>query len=212
MTTAPHLQVVKDDGAARRERADEALVDALRRGDPQGPAELFDRYAVHVQKVLTNVMGLDYELPDLLHETFAQALKSVRSLQHGSRLKAWITAIAVHTARGCIRSRQRRRWLRFAPPEQLPEPVAETVSEEARQAMQATYRILGELSADLRVPFTLRYVTGMELKEVADACEVSLATIKRRIAKAERRFVLLARRDAVLAPWVAEGTRWGGSS
>lgn len=188
---------------------DSALVSALQSGHPGAPAALFDRYGKHVQRVLANVLGLDPELPDLLHEVFAQALKSFDGIKDAERLKAWLTSIAVHTARGCIRSRTRRRWLRFGAPEELPEAVARGVSDEAREAMRSTYELLGKLSADLRIPFTLRFIHGMELTEVAESCGVSLATIKRRLAKAEKYFVTLAERDPTLATWVAEGSRWG---
>ena len=50
---------------------DEALTRALQAGHPGAPAELFDRYGSHIQGVLVNVMGIDQELPDLLHESFA---------------------------------------------------------------------------------------------------------------------------------------------
>ncbi|MBW2732056.1 MAG: RNA polymerase sigma factor [Deltaproteobacteria bacterium] len=190
---------------------DSALVAALQSGHPGAPAALFDRYGQHVQRVLANVLGLDPELADLLHEVFAQALKSVRGIKDGERLKAWLTTIAVHTARGCIRSRTRRRWLRFGATEELPEAVAQGVSDEAREAMRSTYELLGALSADLRIPFTLRFIHGMELTDVAESCGVSLATIKRRLAKAERTFIARARREPTLVSWIAEGSRWGRS-
>jgi RNA polymerase sigma-70 factor (ECF subfamily) len=37
---------------------------------------------------------------------------------------------------------------------------------------------------------------------------VSLATIKRRLAKAEKRFAAAAQRDNVLREWLEEGGRW----
>jgi RNA polymerase sigma-70 factor, ECF subfamily len=181
---------------------DEALVEALQQGHPGAPAALFDRYGGHVQRVLANVMGVDPELADLLHEVFAQAMRSIRSIRDGQQLKAWITRIAVFTARGCIRARRRQRWLRFRPDEELPEITAPAVSPELREAVQATYQVLERMSADLRLAFTLRYVHGMELKEVATACGVSLATIKRRLDKAEARFFALAVARPSLASWI----------
>ena len=56
--------------------------------------------------------------------------------------------------------------------------------------------------------FALRFVDGMELTEVAAACETSLATIKRRLARAGARFEAAARRQPVLEEWLEGGTRW----
>ena len=185
---------------------DARLAAALVRGDPSAPAALFDRYGGHVQGVLANLMGVDAELPDMIHEVFARALRSIASLRDGAALKAWLTTIAVHTARGWIRARSRRRWLRPATSpdyfDSVASPTDETRVYESREAIRATYRVLDKLSADLRTAFALRFISGQELTDVAASCGVSLATIKRRLSKAEKRFRLLARGEPALARWV----------
>jgi RNA polymerase sigma-70 factor (ECF subfamily) len=89
-------------------------------------------------------------------------------------------------------------------------PVAEAnnADPEVLEALRCLYEILEKLPAELRIPFSLRFVDKMELTEVAEACDCSLATIKRRISKAERRFVLHARREPALEPWVQQHPRW----
>jgi len=54
----------------------------------------------------------------------------------------------------------------------------------------------------------LRFIEEMPLDDVAATCNVSLATVKRRIGRAEQRFVAIARRDPILRPLVEEGRRW----
>jgi RNA polymerase sigma-70 factor, ECF subfamily len=190
------------------DREDQALVEALLHGSAEAPTLLFDRYGKHVQKVLVNVMGIDPELPDLLHEVFARALGSIRSLREGARLKAWLTSIAIFTARGCIRSRSRRRFFGLSSSQEEAFIPVTTMDPEVREAMRAMYQVMERLPADERIAFTLRFVNGMELAEVAEACQVSLATIKRRLARAEKRFLLFARRHQALLPWIQEGSRW----
>ena len=51
---------------------------------------------------------------------------------------------------------------------------------------------------------------AMELTEVAAACHCSLSTIKRRLSKAEKRFVTIASRDPLLAGRIDASGRWGG--
>jgi RNA polymerase sigma-70 factor, ECF subfamily len=53
--------------------------------------------------------------------------------------------------------------------------------------------------------FSLRYVSGLDLAEMAEACETSLSTLKRRLGRAERRFHAEAKRDEALSRWAAEG-------
>jgi RNA polymerase sigma-70 factor (ECF subfamily) len=75
---------------------------------------------------------------------------------------------------------------------------------EASEALRTTYRLLSSLNIDEQIAFTLRFIEGMELREVAGACGVSLATTKRRLVRAEARFLALARLEPSLAQWVGE--------
>jgi RNA polymerase sigma-70 factor (ECF subfamily) len=186
---------------------DAALVSALMRGDPDARAELFDRHASYAQRVLVRVIGHDTELADLLHEVFARALSQIDRLQDPAALKGWLTAIAVFTAREHIRRRMRSRWLRFLAPEDLPDPPVVGADEEVRESLRKTYAILDRLRVDDRVAFSLRFIEGLDLGEVAAACGVSLNTIKRRLARAEKRFVALARSEPALHDWLERGTR-----
>jgi RNA polymerase sigma-70 factor (ECF subfamily) len=186
---------------------DAALVTAIRDGQAGCTAELFDRYGAHVQRVLANILGFDHELADLIQEVFARALASLNSLNDGAKLKAWLTTIAVFTARGCIRARTRRRWLGLATPAQIGQQPAPRVPEEVREALRSTYEVLEQLPSNERIAFTLRYVHGLDLTDLAEACGVSLATIKRRLAKARHRFMTLARHRPALRVWVEEESR-----
>jgi len=48
----------------------------------------------------------------------------------------------------------------------------------------------------------------MTLPDAAEACGVSLATFKRRLARAEHAFLQAAERRPQLLPWLNAGTRW----
>jgi RNA polymerase sigma-70 factor (ECF subfamily) len=143
----------------------------------------------------------------LLHEVFARALAQIERLDDPSALKAWIAAIAVFTAREHIRRRARGRWLRFFSSEDLPDiPVLEP-GEDIRESLRATYEVLDRLRVEDRIAFALRFIDGIELGEVAALCNVSLNTIKRRLARAEKRFFALARQKPELHEWLEGGTR-----
>ncbi len=188
--------------------SDAALLEALRQGDTRAKGLLFDRYAGHVERVLRRVLGLDPDLADVLQDVFVEALTSIQDVRDPNALRSWLSSIAVFTARRKIRSRVRRRWLMFLAPDAVPEPPSEPPRREDTEALRRTYAVLDRMPTDERIAFALRYVDGMELTEVARACDVSLATIKRRLVKAEQRFVAMARRDPVLEDWVKEGRRW----
>ena len=187
---------------------DPALVEALRRGDPGAPAALYDRYAAYLRRVLARVLGVDDELPEVLHETFAQALASIDKLEDPERLKGWMVRIAVFTARGTIRRRQRRRWLRFGAPHQIPELATDPASAETKMTLDRVFAILEKMPTKERIPFTLRYLEGMQLTDVADASGISLSSVKRHLTRASKRFATLANRDPLLRSWIESSPRF----
>jgi RNA polymerase sigma-70 factor (ECF subfamily) len=188
-----------------------ALVNALRSDRPGAKEAFFQRYVKYVERIITHVIGFDPELADILQEVFARALASIHTLEDPSALQPWLRSVAAHTARKVLRGRSRRAWLRpfvDSAEEERREPAFVGVDLEARLAVQAVYTVLDDLPADDRIAFALRFIDGLELTEVADACQVSLTTIKRRLVRAERRFVTKARRFPELAQWIEGGLRW----
>jgi RNA polymerase sigma-70 factor (ECF subfamily) len=187
---------------------DAELVFALRRGDRQAMTELVRRYGTYVERILSRIMGPDTELPDLLHNVFIVALRRIETLIDPNLLKEWLRGIALLIARNTLRSRRRRRWLTFLAPDELPEVSRDAPEYETNDSVVRTYRALAQLPTDERILFTLRFIDGMEMKEVAEACGVSLSTAKRRMERAKQRFAAFGRRDPVLRELMAQSERW----
>jgi RNA polymerase sigma-70 factor (ECF subfamily) len=187
---------------------DYALVAGIRRGDATAAAALFAQYRGLVERTLVRILGFDSELADAAQETFIRALGSTRLLRDPQALPGWLIRIAVCTASDLIRRRRRRRWLQFfAEPQEIAQQASGLIFEgepdlEARQALVAAQAILSNLPTDERIAFSLRRLEGMEIKDVARACGCSLATIKRRLARAEKRFLARAERYQALASWL----------
>jgi RNA polymerase sigma-70 factor (ECF subfamily) len=175
---------------------------ALRERDPAALAVLFDRHSGQVQRVLARVVGVDSELPDLLQEVFARALSGAASLGDGAAIGDWLTGIAVSVARRCLRRRRRTRWLRFLSPADLSATGARTDGAETDEVVRCTYQVLDRMPPEERIAFALRFLDQMELTEVAAACHASPATIRRRVARAERRFSAAARAQSALRSWL----------
>jgi RNA polymerase sigma-70 factor (ECF subfamily) len=190
---------------------DVALVAALRDHHPGAKAAFFHRHASYVERIITRVIGFDRELADILQQVFLNALSSLHTLEDPRALKPWLARVATLTARKVLRSRSRRHWLRLFV-DQEDESRAERSAPHADlgtlRALAAVYAILEELPTDEHVAFALRFIEGMELTEVAAACEVSLATIKRRLGRAQQRFVDQAKGRPELEEWLERGGRW----
>lgn len=190
----------------------EQLVDGLRAGREWAERELLERHGARVRTVLMRIMGSPAATEDMMQEVFARAFDRISAVHDPDGLGMWLTQFAINVAREEIKRRRRKRWLLFFAPETLPdgEPEACRVDDDidAARAVEAIYEVLARMSPDLRIAFTLRNIEGMPLPSVAAACDVSLATIKRRLARAEEMFGARARNHPVLQGWVEEGDRW----
>jgi RNA polymerase sigma-70 factor (ECF subfamily) len=204
-TKVTHLSDIR---AARDVDDPAALALALRQGEAWAERALLEQRTAHVERILTRILGARGDLDDLVQEVFVRALQRVEELREPRALRGWLTGIAVNVAREAIRAARRRRWLSLVAPHETPEVPAPLASPETRAAVRAFYRVVSELDADAHIAFTLRFVEGMELAEIAGACGVSLATIKRRLKAAEAEFAERAHADEALADWLEEGTRW----
>jgi RNA polymerase sigma-70 factor (ECF subfamily) len=188
--------VQPDEGVAT---ADAELVRAAAAGDRRACEALYDRHAAHVARVLARILGHDPDLSDLLHDAFMVALRRLAELESPELFRPWLTRIAVFHARNLIRKRTRGRWLRLLSGEdRSEEPMSEGPHDEVSEALRAVYAVLAKMPVDERIAFTLRRIDGMELGELAAACDVSLSTIKRRLRRAEELFHAEAMRHPCL--------------
>jgi len=178
-------------------------VEALVRGDEGAAVAFFHEYVSLVERKIVRILGADSDLADATQDVFVRALQSIHRLRDPQAMTEWVLQIAVCTAADWVRRRQRRRWLSFRDPAEMVNSPASTVDASHREALRATYAILDKLNVEERTAFALRVIDGMELKEVALACDCSLATVKRRLARAEARFEKLARLYPCLLPWIS---------
>jgi RNA polymerase sigma-70 factor (ECF subfamily) len=193
------------DGAVARlplHVSDVEILGALHARSASGGAALYDRYHRHVRRVLIRVLGPNGDLNDLVQDVFVTAINTIDRVVGPESLRPWVTSIAVFTARDAIRRRNRRRFLLLTPSEDLPETEAPVPTPELDEALRTTYRVLSKMPADERIAFALRFIDGMELVEVAGACRVSLATIKRRVQRSRQRFVSIASQYDALSEWL----------
>lgn len=187
---------------------DAALVAGVRAGNTVAMAAFYDRYVEDVRRILVHTLGPRLELSDLVQEVFVNVIQSIHLLRQPAALRSWLFQVTVLTARKHLRRNSRRWWLRLWPGDDeadaqpAPEPGLQ-----ASEAVLATFAILKEMGEEDRLVFSLRYIEGMELAEMAAACELSLSTIKRRLARAEKRFHAAASQHDALRAWVSGGDR-----
>jgi RNA polymerase sigma-70 factor (ECF subfamily) len=162
---------------------------------------LVERHGSHVRRVLCRILGgNDSEMADIFQEVMLNAWGSIDGLTRPRALKSWLTQIAIFTARKAIRRRHRRRWLSFF--DRVPEPEVTWAGADLREAAACVYKIFDRMPVDERIPFALRLLEGLDLEATAAACGMSVATVRRRLVRAESRFFKLARQFEALTPWL----------
>ncbi|MBK7863532.1 MAG: sigma-70 family RNA polymerase sigma factor [Archangiaceae bacterium] len=169
-------------------QADAELRALLARRDERAAAWLYDTFEDEVNRIVWSLLGADRDHDDIVHEALCMVLKGAHTVHDLNRLKGWVRTVTVNAVRLTLR---KRKWLRlFGALEDDPqgERFEALVPDEAqRESARRLYRALDALSADERNALVLRHVEGFELTEVAEACGVSLATIKRWLQRAEQK-------------------------
>lgn len=161
---------------------DGVLLTRIRRGDERAFAQLYRRHARYLAGVVYRLMGDDMELDDVVQETFLSLRDRLEELREPDRVRFWLVKVAVRGANKRL-LRRRRRWSILSA--QPPPPVA--TDPEAGSELRELYVALASLPPKLRVPWTLHEIEGETLPRVAELCDTSLATVKRRVKQARER-------------------------
>jgi RNA polymerase sigma-70 factor (ECF subfamily) len=168
---------------------DGELAERLARGDAWAREALYRKYVQAVWGLALRLTGDRSDAEDVVQDTFAEALRDAAQLRDRGAIRAWLMGVAVHQVHRRFR---RRRLLRVLGLDRgadtsLDELAARDTPQDVLAELQKISRELGRLPPKPRIAWTLRFVEGCTLAEVAAYCECSLATAKRQIATAQRR-------------------------
>lgn len=154
---------------------------------PASDEELFRRYSPYVARIGLRMLGRESDVDDLIQEVFLAAFRQRHQVRDPYAIKGWLATIAVRSARKQLRRRKLRTFIgldSLAPALELRDP---NMSPERRALLARVYHALDQIPVEARLAWTLRYVEGQKLEQVASHCRCSLATAKRRIAAAHGR-------------------------
>jgi RNA polymerase sigma-70 factor (ECF subfamily) len=149
------------------------------------PDQVFRRYAAYVAATAHRLLGHDEEVDDTVQEVFVVAVRSIHKLRDPEAVRGWLACIAVRVVRRRLRWRRAKRMVGIESGSR-PDLVDQSASPEHRTLLLQVFRTLDRLPANDRIAWSLRYLQGERLEDVARQCGCSLATAKRRIAAASR--------------------------
>jgi RNA polymerase sigma-70 factor (ECF subfamily) len=155
----------------------DADVGAAVRGDREAFARLYRRFARPVFVDLVARLGRREDAEDALQATFLSAWTSLPRLARPGRFVPWLFRIARNKARDQLR--RRRQGLACV----LAEDVAAAPGR-GRPELEALRALVDGLQPKTRAIVMLRALEGWSAEEVAAAHRLSVATVRRRYAKA----------------------------
>ncbi len=174
-------------------------------GDRAAQRELFHAQKSAVHHTLYRILGANRELEDLLQDAFLEIFRALPSFRGDSTLSRWCQTIATRTAYLSIARRK--------PPAVDLEVVEDVVAHgdpdahriaHAREAARRLYQALDRLDAKHRIAFALAVIDGLSLAEVAQLTESSTVAVKTRVWRARRELFKRAKKDPVLAGYLAD--------
>jgi len=152
---------------AEAESPESALVAAVRAGDRDAFARLYESFSPLVHGVLLARVPYD-EVSDLVQDVFLAAFRKLGSLRDASRFGPWVAMIARNRATDFHRRKRETEELR----DEAVRGVGAVV--EAREALE----IIGSLPEAYRETLVLRLVEGMTGPEIAERTGLQPASVR----------------------------------
>lgn len=181
---------------------DRDLLERIRRGDTEGAATLFERYAPALLRFADRLLADRGMAEEVTQEVFVKVIGRAHQYDGRAEVASWLFAIA---ANACRDRRRRDRRAPVVSIEALPEPAGHEEGVEGtlidREKREAVRRALAELSDEQREALVLARYHGLAYAEIATILGISVGAVKTRIFRAVE--TLKARFSQGAASWNA---------
>jgi RNA polymerase sigma-70 factor (ECF subfamily) len=168
---------------------DGQLVERARGGDLDAKKQLFQRYVPVAGALTFRLTGSHTDLEDIVQDSFIYAFDHLQLLERPQAFRAWLTQIVTGTAITVLRRRRmlNRLGLLRREPFRIESVLANSAPPDVVAELRAVYAVIDRFPPDERVALILRRFEQLSLEQIAEQMGLSLATVKRRLARAEQR-------------------------
>jgi RNA polymerase sigma-70 factor, ECF subfamily len=162
-----------------QELSDASLVAAIRHGDQEAMAELYDRYSSVVYAVALRVLGEAGAAEDVLQEVFMQLWRNPGAFDAGrGNLAPWLAVITRNRAVDVLRKRRPQSELEETSLSVYPDLAAEADRGRVSQKIRAA---LSQMPSQQRTALEMAYFEGYSHSEISGKTGEPLGTVKTRI-------------------------------
>jgi RNA polymerase sigma-70 factor, ECF subfamily len=172
---------------------EDALVNALSRGEEDAYEILIQRYQQPVYSLVCRLLNDPGDAPDMVQEVFLKVFRNIGAFRGNSSLKTWIYRIAVNEAYNHRRwfCRHQRQEVALGSEEGTPNyvgtmtdggrsPFEQAADHETRALVE---QALEKLNPKFRAAVVLRDIEDLSYEDIATVLDVSLGTVKSRIMR-----------------------------
>ena len=176
---------------------DDGVLRKAQRGDERAFAIIVRSYQTPVFNYVLRMVGDRSLAEDLTQEVFLRVYQGLPRFSSRSKFTTWLFQVTKNRVLDEFRATERRPRV-VVDVDDMAQPL-EVVDApfERIEAIDAVWRAIEHLTLDLKMALLLRDIVGLSYGEIADALEVTLATVKWRIWKAREDVQLALARDGI---------------
>jgi RNA polymerase sigma-70 factor (ECF subfamily) len=195
----PILDFGGEDESARvpLPQPDLALLRKAQRGDERAYTVIVRTYELPVYNYVLRTVGDRALAEDLTQDIFLRVYQGLASFSLRCRFTTWLFQVAKNRVLDELRARERKPQAAVAIEDAPPVEVMDAPLERL-ETIDAVWRAVRELNPDLKMALLLRDIVGMSYTEIADALEITLATVKWRIYKGREEVQLSLAREGIV--------------
>jgi len=174
-----------------KEQAEKELIEKARAGDIRTFGELVKIYQERSIRTAFSFLGNWEDARDVAQESFVKAYQSLSGFKGSSKFSTWFYRILMNSCKDFLRKRKSRKQAQFITGAQDEDGGAadplDRVASSNRNALKLVmdHEITGAISKALEVlpfqqrsAFTLRYLEGMSIREIAENMVLSEGAVK----------------------------------
>ena len=181
--------------------SDEHIVERALTGDAEAFGEIVQRWERRIFALSYGILGREEEARDATQETFLAAFRNLRGFRGEAKVSSWLHRIAVNQ---CI-TRQRRAKVRSESALDEEEEkngasfaaaltYSPATTAESREQTAAVRKAVNSLPIELRQVIVMKEFEDLTFREIADALELPLSTVKSRLYTALKQLQMRLKR------------------
>ena len=165
--------------------SDEAFIEAVKKGDKNAAAWLYNRHVDRVHRICYRIVLDPSQVQDCIQEVWLKVFRNIDRFQCSKSFAAWLNSVSANTAIDYY-----RKWIKHnnrIDSDQIRAMVTDENPGERKLdgalIQQRIYETLGKISVNQRTAFILRYYEDMPVAEIAQTLGCTKGAVRTHIRR-----------------------------